>query len=194
MSTGAQDISIGTSGVVHQHGHQERHEPLRRPWRSRPTRASRRSGTTSTTTLKGAGFRPKRTRSDYITNTNGQAGGPLMKNKLFYFGSVNYPADARERARLPGRVAVHVPVLLGDTSQQDTTDIPPAPGKLTYSAERQQPVRGLLSSSSGTTSRIAARATANTQDSDVQGVRHRSTSRRSSWNSVVTDRCSRTRS
>ena len=128
---------------LHQHGHQERHEPAERAWRSAdlPGR-ERRSGTTSTTTLKDAGFRPEAAAVDFITNTNGQVGGPLKKNKLFYFGSGNYQST---HVNVPGFPAVTpLPVLLGDTSQQDTTDITAGNVKLNYQANASNRFEGYL--------------------------------------------------
>ena len=90
---GAQDISVGTGGVVHQHGHQERHATASRAWRCRPIRASGTQATNIDDALDAGGLPAGRELDrDYITNTNVQAGGPLLRNKLFFFGSFNYQA------------------------------------------------------------------------------------------------------
>ncbi len=134
-STGAQDISVGhrlatSINMVTKSGHQ----PVQRPGAAD---LPGRSDAVGQHRRDAAGRRasgPNANAVDYITNANFQAGGPLLKNKLFYFGIVQLPADARERPRVPGRVAAAVPVQLGDTSNQDTTDILTGTGQVDLSA------------------------------------------------------------
>jgi hypothetical protein len=130
VTTGAQDISMGTSGTL-----------INMVTRSGTNRFG---GQTLATyqgkqtqwdnideDLKQKGFRPEAQGVGYISNFNVQAGGPLVKNKLFYFGSSN---DQRTHVNVPGYPAVSPPqipqTLSGNT--QDTTDITSVTGKLTY--------------------------------------------------------------
>jgi hypothetical protein len=133
VSTGSQDISMGTSGVV--------------------VNMVSKSGTNVFSgmglytyqgdktqwdnidpTLKGQGFRPNANAVDYITNTNAQAGGPMIKNKLFYFGSFNYQPTHVRVAGFPVVAPTNVPTQLFGTSDEDTTDILTGTGKFTYQA------------------------------------------------------------
>ena len=131
VSTGAQDISMGTSGVL-----------INMVTRSGTNRFG---GQTLFTyqgegtqwdnvdePLKEAGFRPEANAVGLITNFNVQAGGPLVPNRLFYFGSMN---DQRTHVNVPGYPAISPPELpqLLSGSTQDTTDITSMSGKLTYS-------------------------------------------------------------
>ena len=135
VSSGAQDISVGTSGVVIN--------------MVTKTGTNRFTGQVLQTyqgdgtqwdnidqSLRGAGFRPNANAVDYITNTNVQAGGPLLRNKLFYFGSFNHQPT---HVNVPGFPAVSpIPVELADTSNQDTTDITTGTGRLTYQFNRHK--------------------------------------------------------
>ena len=133
VTTGAQDISMGTSGTL-----------VNMVTRSGTNRFG---GQTLATyqgqgtqwdnideTLKQQGFRPEAQGVGYISNFNAQAGGPIQKNKFFYFGSVN---DQRTHVNVPGYPAQALPnipqTLSGNT--QDTTDITSVTGKFTYSLD-----------------------------------------------------------
>jgi hypothetical protein len=129
VSSGAQDISVGTSGVVinmvTKSGTNRFMGQALQTYQGEKTQWDN-----IDEPLRQAGFRPNANAVDYITNTNVQAGGPLMQNKLFYFGSFNHQPT---HVNVPGFPAVSpVPVLLGDTSDQDTTDITTATVRLTY--------------------------------------------------------------
>jgi carboxypeptidase family protein/TonB-dependent receptor-like protein len=129
VSSGAQDISVGTSGVVinmvTKSGTNRFSGQVLQTYQGEKTQTDN-----IDEALKQAGFRPNANAVDYITNTNVQAGGPLLRNKLFYFGSFNHQPT---HVNVPGFPAVSpVPVLLGDTSDQDTTDITTGTGRLTY--------------------------------------------------------------
>ena len=131
VSTGSQDISMGTSGVVVNlvsksgtnvfsgmglytyQGHNTQWDNI-------------------DPTLKGQGFRPNANAVDYITNTNAQAGGPMIKNKLFYFGSINFQPTHVNVPGFPVVAPVNVPTQLFGTSNEDTTDILTGAGKFTY--------------------------------------------------------------
>jgi hypothetical protein len=129
VSSGAQDISVGTSGVVinmvTKSGTNRFNGQVLQTYQGEKTQTDNIDDT-----LKQAGFRPNANAVDYITNTNVQAGGPLVKNKLFFFGSFNHQPT---HVNVPGFPAVSpVPVLLADTSDQDTTDITTATARLSY--------------------------------------------------------------
>src|SRR6185503_4681569 len=130
VTTGAQDISMGTSGTL-----------INMVTRSGTNRFG---GQTLGTyqghqtqwdnideDLKKLGLKPGAQGVGYISNFNVQGGGPFVKNKLFYFGSSN---DQRTHVNVPGYPAVSPPqipqTLSGNT--QDTTDITSITGKLTY--------------------------------------------------------------
>ncbi len=61
-----------------------------------------------------------------------EMGGPVMKNKMFFFGSFNYQATHVKVPGFPSVVPSYIPTPLSDTSDQDTTDIIAGEGKLTY--------------------------------------------------------------
>jgi Carboxypeptidase regulatory-like domain/TonB-dependent Receptor Plug Domain len=129
VSSGAQDISLSTSGVVinmvTKSGTNRFTGQALQTYQGKSTQWDN-----IDSTLKQAGFRPNANEVDYLTNTNVQAGGPMFRNKLFYFGSFNHQPI---HVSVPGFPAVSpVPVLLADTSDQDTTDITTGTGRLTY--------------------------------------------------------------
>src|SRR5262249_11930325 len=129
VSSGSQDITVGTLGVfmnmVTKSGTNRNTGMALQTYQGGPTQWDN-----IDTTLKNAGLRPEANAVDYITNTNGQFGGPIKRNSLFYFGSLNYQAT---HVNVPGFPAVSsIPVQLGNTSQQDTTDIIAGSGKVTY--------------------------------------------------------------
>ena len=154
---------------------QERHQPLQRPGAARRIRARARSGTTSTQRLQQAGLRPDaKSRSEYITNTNFQAGGPLVRNKLFYFGVVQLPGDARERPELPGgrRRRRSSRCCPGHEHSGHDRHHQPAKARSPTQIERAQPVRGLRDRNSATTSRTAAPARRRHAGFRLEGARH----------------------
>jgi hypothetical protein len=184
VTTGAQDISMGTSGTL-----------INMVTRSGTNRfggqtlgtyqGKRTQWDNIDETLKQQGFRPEANSNEMTTNFNFQAGGPVVANKLFYFGSFN---DQRTHVNVPGFPAVpppQIPQLLSG-STQDTTDIDSISGKLTYAlngsnrfegyGNRQwydKPNRG---ASSGVT------LDSNTKEYDTFVITQ------ASWNSAVTDR------
>ena len=74
--------------------------------------------------LQGFGLRKGANAVDRITNLNFNVGGPLVRNKLFYFGAVN---DQRTHVNVVGFPAVPTPGL-----QKEPTDITSVLGKATY--------------------------------------------------------------
>ena len=130
VTTGAQDISMGTSGTL-----------INMVTRSGTNRFGGQAGGTYQgkqtqwdnvdEDLKRAGFRPEAQAVDYISNANFQAGGPLMQNKLFYFGNIN---NQQTHVNVPGYPAISPPqipqILSGN--DRDSTEIWSTSGKLTY--------------------------------------------------------------
>ena len=156
VTTGAQDISMGTSGTL-----------INMVTRSGTNRFGGQGGGTYQgkptqwdnvdENLKQAGFRPEAQAVDYISNANIQAGGPLIANKLFYFGNVNNQ-----------QTHVNVPGLSGDFTAADPADhVGQRPGldrDLEHVGQADLCARGARTGSratgttSGTTSRTAAPA------------------------------------
>ena len=108
VTTGAQDISMGTSGTLV--------NMVTRSGTNRfggQTLATYQGDSTQwdniDETLKQSGFRPEAQGVGLISNFNVQAGGPIIKNKFFYFGSVNDQRDARQRPGLSGGLAAGHP-------------------------------------------------------------------------------------
>jgi hypothetical protein len=129
VSSGAQDISVGTSGVVinmvTKSGTNRFSGQVLQTYQGDKTQWDNIDGP-----LRNAGFRPNANAVDYITNTNVQAGGPLVRNRLYYFGSFNHQPTHVNVAGFPA--VSPVPVELEDTSTQETTDITTGTGRLTY--------------------------------------------------------------
>jgi hypothetical protein len=135
VSSGAQDISVGTSGVVinmvTKSGTNRWTGQALQTYQGEKTQADNIDDG-----LKQAGFRPNANAVDYITNTNVQAGGPIVRNKLYAFGSFNHQPT---HVNIPNFPAVSpIPVVLADTSTQDTTDITTGTGRLTYQLARHK--------------------------------------------------------
>ena len=131
VSTGAQDIALATSGVVinmvTKAGTNRFTGQLLETYQGQKTQWDN-----ITPELQRAGFRPEANAVDYITNSNVQSGGPILKGRLFYFGAVNYQPT---HVNVPGFPAVpppQIPTRNVGASIQDTTDILTGSGKLTY--------------------------------------------------------------
>lgn len=130
VTTGAQDISMGTSGTL-----------INMVTRSGTNRFGGQVGGTyqgqSTQwdnvdeDLKQVGFRPEAQAVDYISNANIQAGGPLIQDRLFYFGNVN---NQQTHVNVPGYPAISPPQIPQITSgnDRDSTTIWSTSAKLTY--------------------------------------------------------------
>jgi hypothetical protein len=130
VTTGAQDISMGTSGTL-----------INMVTRSGTNRFGGQFGGTYQGKgtqwdnvdegLKEAGFRPEAQAVDYISNANVQAGGPLVQNRLFYFGNVN---NQQTHVNVPGFPAISPPQIPQATSgnERDSTTIWSTSGKMTY--------------------------------------------------------------
>src|SRR5262245_58175235 len=145
VSTGAQDISIGTGGIlinmVTKSGTNRFSGSALQTYQGDSTQSDNIDDT-----LKNAGIRPNANGTHLITNSNFSAGGPLVKSKLFYFVAGNYQST---RVRVVGFPAVVpysiVPTPLSGTSDQDTTDILAGEGKITYQESGSNRFEGYLS-------------------------------------------------
>lgn len=145
VSTGSQDISVGTGGIlinmVTKSGTNKFGGSVLQTYQGEKTQADNIDAG-----LKAAGIRPNANATDIITNSNFQAGGPLLRNKLFYFGSGNYQATHVAVVGFPAVVPYSfVPTPLGNTSDKDTTDILAGEGKITYQLSGNNRFEGYLS-------------------------------------------------
>src|SRR5262245_32033909 len=98
VSTGAQDISIGTGGVlinmVTKSGTNQYSGLTLQTYQGRSTQSRNVDDN-----LLSKGFRPDANSTELISNTNFQLGGPIMRNRMFFFGSFNYQAT---HVKVPG--------------------------------------------------------------------------------------------
>jgi hypothetical protein len=130
VTTGAQDISMGTSGtlinMVTRSGTNRFGGQAGGTYQGKPTQWDN-----VDEVLKQAGFRPEAQAVDYISNANIQVGGPLMANRLFYFGNAN---NQQTHVNVPGYPAISPPQVPQITSgnDRDSTEISSVSGKLTY--------------------------------------------------------------
>lgn len=98
VSSGAQDISVGTGGVfinmVTKSGSNRLSGLALQTYQGRNTQSRN-----VDTELRQAGIRPDANSTELVNNTNFQIGGPLIQNKLFYFGTFNFQAT---HIKVPG--------------------------------------------------------------------------------------------
>jgi Carboxypeptidase regulatory-like domain/TonB-dependent Receptor Plug Domain len=131
VSTGAQDIAVGTGGVfinmVTKSGTNTFAGQALQTYQGKRTQSNN-----VDSELLAAGFRPDSNSTELITNSNFQMGGPIMKNRMFFFGSANYQATHVKVPGFPSVIPSYVATPLKDTSDQDTTDILAGEGKITY--------------------------------------------------------------
>jgi hypothetical protein len=131
VSTGAQDISIGTGGVlinmVTKSGTNVFKGEALQTYQGKRTQSNN-----VDSDLRDAGFRPDANSTELITNSNFQLGGPVLKNKMFFFGSMNYQATHVKVPDFPSVLPSYIATPLSGTSDQDTTDILAGEGKVTY--------------------------------------------------------------
>jgi len=134
-----------------------------------------------------AGLRPDSTAVDYVSNLNFQTGGPLMRNKLFYFFSTNYQQTHVNVVGFPavGRPS-YIASPLGSTSTQDTTDILAGEGKVNYTFNGRNRFEGYLSKQRYDKPNRQAGAQ-NTQDSSSKEL-DTFVIAQVAWNSVLSDR------
>jgi hypothetical protein len=131
VSTGAQDIAVGTGGVfinmVTKSGTNRFKFDALQTYQGKRTQSQN-----VDSALLNAGFRPDSNSTELITNSNFQAGGPVLKNRMFFFGSTNYQAIHVNVPSFPSVIPSYIATPLAGTSDQDTTDILAGEGKLTY--------------------------------------------------------------
>jgi Carboxypeptidase regulatory-like domain/TonB-dependent Receptor Plug Domain len=144
VSTGAQDISIGTGGVlinmVTKSGTNTYQGLALQTYQSDGTQ-----GANVDENLLSKGFRPDANSTALISNSNFQLGGPVLKNRMFFFGSANYQATHINVPDFPSAVPSYVATPLANTSKQDTTDIVAGEGKITYQAGAANRFEGYVS-------------------------------------------------
>src|SRR5919201_2754152 len=133
VSTGAHDITVPTSGVflnmVTKTGGNK--------WAGRTTftylNDSMQGRNDTSATLQRYGFRPNSNTSDFVSDINVTAGGPLVQNKLRFFGSFR-----------DWRVHQNVPVQNAQ-SVLDQTNITSGLGNFTWQASRNNRLTGFYS-------------------------------------------------
>lgn len=164
VSTGAQDIAVGTGGVfinmVTKSGSNRFKGSVLQTYQSDKTQ-----GSNIDSPLLQAGLRPDANSTAVLTNTNVQAGGPLVENKLFYFGSANYQATHVNVANFPAVAPAYIATPLSGSSRQDTTDIIGGEGKVTYQLTGRNRFEGFISKQRYDKPNRGAGASS-TQDSD----------------------------
>ena len=153
VSSGAQDISVGTGGIfinmVTKSGTNRFSAMGLQTYQGQETQWDN-----IDQELKEAGFRPEAAAVDFITNTNFQAGGPLRRNRLFYFGSINYQDI---RVNVPGFPAVDEHSRCCSPTPASRTPRPQAPPRPSSPTRRTRATGSrAISNASSTTSRTAA--------------------------------------
>jgi len=144
VSTGAQDIAVGTGGVlinmVTKSGTNTFQGSGLQTYQGKRTQSNN-----VDENLLNSGFRSDANSTELISNSNFQLGGPVLKNKMFFFGSANYQATHVKVPDFPSVVPSYIPTPLANTSDQDTTDILAGEGKLTYQLGPANRFEGYLS-------------------------------------------------
>ena len=143
VSTGAQDIAVGTGGVfinmVTKSGSNRLQGSALTTYQGRATQSRN-----VDTSLRQAGLRPDANSTELINNTNFQIGGPVMRDKLFFFGTFNFQAVHIKVPNFPAVVPTYIESPLSGTSDQDTTDILAGEGKLTYQLNSRNRFEGFI--------------------------------------------------
>jgi hypothetical protein len=192
VSSGAQDISVGTAGVfinmVTKSGTNKfSGQGLFTCQGNCKLPKSTQSNNVDDALLK-AGFRSDSNAVDYIRNTNVQLGGPIVKNKLFFFGSFNYQPT---HVNVPGFPAVSPlrPYTLSSapgTDIQDTPDNTAGTGKFNYQMNDRNRFEGFVERQKYDKPNRQASAS-NTPDSDNKELDYGNTFQ-GGWNLLVTNR------
>lgn len=164
VSSGAQDIAVGTGGVfinmVTKSGSNAFNGSALQTYQGRNTQDQN-----VDSALRQAGLRPDANSTELLTNSNFQLGGPLMRDKLFFFGSANYQAVHVKVPGFPAVVPSYLQSPLSGSSDQDATDILAGEGKLTYQMNGNNRFEGFLSKQRYDKPNRGA-GVSNTQDSD----------------------------
>ena len=187
VSSGAQDIAVGPAGVfinmVTKGGTNKFNGQALFTCQGNCKGVKTQSMNVNDPLLK-AGFRSDSNSVDFITNSNFQVGGPLLKNRLFFFGSFNYQPT---HVNVPGFPAVSplLPVKLS-TNNQDTTDIMTGTGKFNYQMNSRNRFEAFVERQRYDKPNRGAAAT-NTEDSDQKELDYGNTFQ-GAWNLLLTDR------
>ncbi|HET7220583.1 MAG TPA: TonB-dependent receptor plug domain-containing protein [Vicinamibacterales bacterium] len=174
VSSGGQDIAVGTGGVfinmVTKSGSNRFTGMALQTYQGHGTQAKNIDDP-----LINAGLRPDANSTELLVNTNGQVGGPLIRNKLFFFGTFNFQATHVNVPNFPSFVPSYIETPLLDTSDQDTTDILAGEGKVTYQPGAKNRFEGFLAKqrydkpnrgAGGLVNVLNQNVAAGTQDSD----------------------------
>src|SRR5262245_51016907 len=135
VSTGSQDITVGTAGVVinmvsKSGGNKFFFKNLLTCQGN--CGSIHTQGSNVDEPLKKNGLNSVATAVDYVSNINFQAGGPVIKDKLFYFGSLNYQPTHVYTIGFPAIAPSYIATPLNGTSNQDTTNILAGSGKASW--------------------------------------------------------------
>src|SRR5215831_7918961 len=167
VSTGSQDISMGTGGVVinmvtKSGGNKFFLKALEtcqgNCW------FKTQSGNVDQPLLN-QGLSSFSTAVDYVQNHNFQMGGPVLKDKLFYFGSFNYQPTHVNVLGFPAVAPAYIATPLANTSNEDTTDILAGSGKTSWQLNDRNRIEVYLSKQRYDKPNRGANLTT-TQDSD----------------------------
>jgi Carboxypeptidase regulatory-like domain/TonB-dependent Receptor Plug Domain len=143
VSTGAQDIAVGTGGVfinmVTKSGTNRFAGSALVTYQGAPTQSKN-----VDEELRQAGLRPDANSTELLNNTNFQMGGPLIRNRLFFFGTFNFQATHIKAPNFPAVVPPGVQSPLLNTSDQDTTDILAGEGKISYQMDSRNRFEGFI--------------------------------------------------
>lgn len=191
VSSGAQDIAVGTAGVfinmVTKSGTNKYTGQGLFTCQGNCKAGKTQSQNIDAALLK-AGFRSDSNAVDYITNTNAQIGGPLVKNRLFFFASFNYQPT---HVNVPGFPAVSplLPYTLSTNAGkdiQDTTDIMTGTGKFNYQMNSRSRFEAFVERQKYDKPNRGAGATT-TPDSAFKELDYGNTFQ-GAWNLLLTDR------
>jgi hypothetical protein len=148
VATGSQDISMGTGGVViNMVTKSGGNKFFLKAYESCQGNCSflHTQSHNVDTPLLNQGLSSYSTAVDYVQNHNFQIGGPIIKDKLFYFGSLNYQPTHVFVLGFPAVSPSFLATPLGTTSNQDTTDILAGSGKTSWQVNAKNRIEVYLS-------------------------------------------------
>jgi hypothetical protein len=188
VSTAASDISIGTAGVfinmVTKSGSNAYKGSAFATCQGNCWVNTQ--GSNISSDLQSFGLKEGSNGTNVLANTNFQLGGPIMKDKLFFFGSLNFQAIHVGVTGFPAIPPANLPTQLATFSQQDTTDTLAGEGKVNYQLNSSHRFEGYLSKQRYDKPNRGA-LFSNTQDSDWKELDTFFISQ-ASWNWVMSDR------
>jgi hypothetical protein len=148
VQTGSQDISMGTGGVViNMVTKSGGNKFFLKAFESCQGNCSflHTQSHNVDTPLLNQGLSSYSTAVDYLMNHNFQMGGPIIKDKLFYFGSFNYQPTHVFVLGFPAVSPSFLATPLANTSNEDTTDILAGSGKTSWQVNAKNRVEVYLS-------------------------------------------------